>query len=106
MLKKEFSPLEIAMVILIPLCVLSLMFWLFFPRNSDYYGLTTIVEETDDIMDTVYVRDCNGHLWSFQGVEDWQVGDCATLIMDNNRTLDIADDIVTSAHYGSWTISK
>lgn len=106
MLKKEFNTLKVAIAILIPLCILSLMFWLFAPRNSDYYGLTTIVEETDDIMDTVYVRDYNGHLWSFQGVEDWQVGDCATLIMDNNCTLNIADDIVVSTHYGSWTISK
>lgn len=51
--------------------------------------------------DEIYLRDGAGNIWRWQGAEDWQVGDGAAMIMSNNGTKDIYDDIVVSIKYSS-----
>jgi hypothetical protein len=71
---------------------------------SHLYPLTTTVEEINN--DTVTVEDSNGNLWSFNGVEDWQVGDCCALIMHDNSTSEIIDDTIISTRYQGRMESK
>ena len=51
--------------------------------------------------DEIYLRDGAGNIWRWQGAEDWQVGDGAAMIMSNNGTKDIYDDIIVSIKYSS-----
>lgn len=64
------------------------------------YPLTVQVVELDRENDVVTCVDGAGNGWEFYGVEDWQVGDFASLLMDNNGTTEtIYDDVITMAHY-------
>lgn len=71
---------------------------------SHLYPLTTTVTEIKN--DTVTVEDSNGNLWSFNGAEDWEVGDGCALIMDDNSTSEIIDDKIISAKYqqNDWSL--
>ena len=71
---------------------------------SHLYPLTTTVTEIKN--DTVTVEDSNGNLWSFNGVEDWQVGDGCALIMNDNSTSEIMDDTIISAKYQPYMYSS
>lgn len=73
-------------------------------QQKHLYPLTTTVTEINN--DTVTVEDSNGNLWSFNGVEDWQVGDGCALIMDDNSTSEIVDDVIISAKYqqNDWSL--
>lgn len=74
-------------------------------RNAKYYALTTCVVELDKKNDVVTVEDSAGNRWQFYGVEDWQEGDCASLLMWDNGTESIFDDEVHGARYGAWTLT-
>ena len=64
------------------------------------YPLTVQVVELDRENDIVTCADGAGNGWEFYGVEDWQVGDFASLLMDDNGTTEtIYDDIVLMARY-------
>ncbi len=56
--------------------------------------------------DTVTCEDYNGNLWVFNGAEDWEVGDCASLLMDSKGTKKIRDDVVEGAKYSAWALGK
>lgn len=71
------------------------------PR-SEQYPMTTVVVDVCEPNDTVTCRDFNGNLWQFHGVEDWVVGDVASLLMDDAGTPMIKDDIVLDARYDGW----
>ena len=64
------------------------------------YPLTVQVVELDHDADVVVCVDGAGNDWEFYGVEDWQVGDFASLLMDDNGTAEtIYDDVITMTHY-------
>lgn len=71
---------------------------------SHLYPLSTTVMQI--INDTVTVEDSNGNLWSFNGAEDWDINDSCALIMDDNSTKDIRDDIIISTRYQGRMESK
>lgn len=73
-------------------------------QQKHLYPLTTTVTKIEN--DTVTVEDSNGNLWSFNGIEDWQVGDGCALIMDDNSTSEIVDDVIISAKYqqNDWSL--
>ena len=56
--------------------------------------------------DTVVVEDYNGNLWAFYGVEDWQEGDCVSLVMSDAGTEEIYDDEILSVRYSGWTLVR
>ena len=73
-------------------------------QQKHLYPLTTTVTEIKN--DTVTVEDSNGNIWSFDGAEDWEVGDGCALIMDDNSTSEIVDDVIISAKYqqNDWSL--
>lgn len=73
---------------------------------AEIYPLTARVYAVDHDADTVVVETCTGILFAFDGAEDWMVGDCASLLMDDNGTTSVLDDCILSARYASWDLSK
>ena len=61
---------------------------------NDYYPMTTIVREIDNKNDIVTVENNDGELFQFIGIEDWQINDICSLMLDNNGTENIYDDII------------
>lgn len=76
------------------------------PISNSYYALTAQVVEIDKTADVVTCEDSNGNLWDFYGVEDWQKGDCVSLLMNTNGTENIYDDTICGTTYGTWDLSK
>lgn len=73
-------------------------------QQKHLYPLSTTVTEINN--DTVTVEDSNGNLWSFDGAEDLEVGDGCALIMHDNSTSEIVDDVIISARYqqNDWSL--
>lgn len=63
-----------------------------------YSNLTTIVEIDRDT-DIVYCEDFNGYVWSFTGAEDWETGDLCNLVMYDNMTEKVYDDVIVRTIY-------
>lgn len=71
-------------------------------RTKRCYALTTQVIAVDRPSDLVYAQDFNGMIWSFYGTEDWEIGDCCSLLMDGMDTALIYDDQILNARYSAW----
>lgn len=72
--------------------------------SAEIYPLTTKVIEVNYDEDLVTVETFTGFLFAFKGCEDWQEGDCASLIMEDNGTEKIFDDEIVMACYGAWEL--
>lgn len=71
---------------------------------ADVYPMTAKVVEVNYDEDTVTVETFTGFLFSFEGCEDWAEGDCVSLIMDDNGTEKIFDDMIVMAQYSGWML--
>lgn len=69
---------------------------------SRLYPMTAIIVHTSTYTDTVTVKDFNGNLWQFKGVEDYEVGDIVSLIMNDKGTEKIFDDEIIKAQYDGY----
>lgn len=69
---------------------------------ENLYPLSTTVTDVNYNTDTVTCTDFNGNKWEFKGCEDWQKGDIASLIMNDNDTEIIYDDDIIKAEYNGW----
>lgn len=79
--------------------ILSLLFSAA-PAVNGYRARAAVVVDIDAAADVVTVEDGEGLLWEFYGVEDWEIGDVAALLMDDSGTPDyILDDAIISATY-------
>ena len=63
------------------------------------YAKTAIVTEIDRKNDLVTVCDGVGYEWQFYGCEDWMVGDYCSMVMYDNNTALIFDDIIIDIKY-------
>ncbi len=68
-------------------------------KMDNLYPISTRVVELDYTTDTVTVEQANGMLWSFYGCDDWELGDNCNLIMDDNGTPEVYDDIIVDYRY-------
>ena len=70
-------------------------------QNNMVYSLSTVVTDLDRERDIVTVEELNGsNVWTFYGVEDWEINDICSLTMFNNNTPKIYDDIIIGTTYG------
>lgn len=68
---------------------------------AEYYPRTAFVTSFDYMTDCVIATDWAGMEWEFTGIEDWQIDDIVSMMMDDNNTPDnIYDDIIVQALYG------
>ena len=63
-----------------------------------YANMTTIVK-IDRNADVVTCVDYNGYVWEFYGCEDWCEGDLCNLVMYDNMTDRITDDVIVRKIY-------
>jgi hypothetical protein len=66
-----------------------------------YPAVMQVVEVNAD-EDLLVLADFNGNAWEWEGVDDWQVGDLAGLIMNDCGTVVIYDDEIVSIRYCGW----
>ena len=70
-------------------------------QNNMVYSLSTVVTDLDRERDIVTVEELDGsNVWTFYGVEDWEINDICSLTMSNNNTPKIYDDIIIGTTYG------
>ena len=67
---------------------------------SHVYPRTAVVTALEYDTDSVVVTDAVGYVWAFYGIENYEVGDMVSLIMNDNGTETITDDSVVDALYG------
>lgn len=71
--------------------------------GSSTYPATGLVVNLDATKDIVTVLTGNDMLWDFCGVEDYELGDMVSLLMDDNGTPDdITDDLIVKAQYSGF----
>ena len=70
-----------------------------YTQSNNIYPTVFEVVEINESEDIIYLVDVNGNEWIWNGVEDWQVGDIAAAIMNNNNTEIIYDDDIIQLQY-------
>lgn len=64
-------------------------------NNIDsYYPMNTVVREIDYDNNIVIVENNDGELFSFFGTDSFKVNDSCALLMYDNTTSDITDDVI------------
>jgi len=67
---------------------------------AEQYPRVFIVNDLNYNNDVVVFSDVNNELWTWNGIEDWQLFDVAAAIMDDNDTPNnIYDDVIVKAYY-------
>lgn len=69
---------------------------------AEQYPTTMIVNELDYDENIVICIDFNGNEWAFEEIEDWCIGDIASMIMDNMGTESIYDDTIIMVRYSGY----
>ena len=73
---------------------------------AEFYPQTAKVISVDRATDTVKVQTYNDFIFTFEGCEDWMEGDTASLIMEDNGTELVYDDVIVMAHYTAWVLER
>ena len=63
------------------------------------YANLTKVTNVDHDTHIVTCRDFNGHEWQFDEDDEWHKGDLCNLVMFDNGTEEIYDDVIIGAYY-------
>jgi len=92
----------IIVVIVCALCAGWVLFGLNYHSTKDLYGMTAVVTHISEATDTVTIKDFNGNLWQFKGVEDWALNDVASCVMDGKGTALIKDDVIVKVRYSGY----
>ena len=75
---------------------------LFLYNKSCIYSKSAVVVGLDYTADVITVEDSTGNLWTFDGVEDYDLRDRVSLTMSDNGTdWDIKDDRIIEVRYDS-----
>ena len=99
------SAMIISLLVIFTICALLFIvgYWCGHATNTDnYYGMTAVVVDISRPLDRVTIEDCNGNLWQFDGVEDYDIGDICSCVMNNCGTDNITDDEIVSVQYGGY----
>ena len=62
----------------------------------EYSQILEVVEIENDL---IYLVDCDGNEWIWEGAENWDIGDYTTATMNTNGTEVIYDDIIINLKY-------
>lgn len=75
-------------------------------KTNSVYAMTCIVTEIATESDTVWITDYNGNSWGFYGIEDWQIDDVVSVVMNDNGTAEISDDTIVNLSYSAWKVNN
>lgn len=70
-----------------------------FPCIAEIYPLIATVKSIDRNLDLVYCVDQNGNRWAFYGVDNQKINDTLLMIMNDNNSWTIKDDIIKTIYY-------
>lgn len=87
-------------------CIVAATAFITWKFDSKNYAQTAVVMDVNRDDDVVVCEDYNGNTWEFYGTEDWIVGDCVSLIMNDSGTQEIYDDEIISVRYSGWVIHR
>ena len=86
--------------------ILYILAWVIVLGIATYVGLPSTYAKQYPLLtrvihaeDYVACKDFNGHVWIFDDVEDWCVGDYCNLLMNDCGTPDIHDDVIVGTYY-------
>lgn len=85
--------------LLITIAIITTALYVKHDITSRLYPKAFQVVNVDEVHDNILLLDSTGNDWLYSGIEDWEVGDKAVAIMDNNNTLTIYDDAIIKLHY-------
>ena len=71
-------------------------------KVDNLYVMETVVYEFSHETDEVVVETETGDLYTFYGIDDWELGDRCILVMDNCGTESIKDDEIIRTFYRRW----
>ena len=54
----------------------------------------------------VAVETYSGHIYGFYSNDDWELGDCVPLTMNDNGTRKVTDDKIVNYSHSGWEINK
>lgn len=78
------------------ICIL-LVLLLQFISTGTLYPMSGTVTALEPETNSVIMTSSNGHIWAFEGIEDWDTGDGVTAIMfDPDTPQDCTDDMIVS----------
>lgn len=81
------------------LIILALALTLTSCQQEEIYPRTMVVYQMNHETDTVTLIDSTRNLWTFQGIEDWEIGDICSCILNTNGTEIITDDTIVTTRY-------
>lgn len=98
------KPLAIAATVCAVLLVLCCVWFALMPTTkaeptAKLYPLTVVVIELDRENDIVTCVDGADNFWEFYGCEDWETGDFASFLMNDQGTTSIYDDTIEMIRY-------
>lgn len=101
-----FATICVMLCLFIVLTISFFVFWTMAAFKLDcMYATTTIVDRIDKSQDIVTLKDYNGYIYQISPVEDWEVGDIASILMDDNGTpFDKLDDKIVSVKYSGTAL--
>lgn len=70
------------------------------------YPTTAKIVEFDDKSNAVICESATEIQYKFYGIEDYEIGDCVSMIVSDNGTENTNDDIVLVSRYSSWSLSS
>lgn len=103
---KKLTTIITVIVIILSACILLAFAGNAEEKAPETYANTARVMAISYGTDTVVVEDYNGNLWAFYGTEDWMEGDCVSLVMSDEGTEEIVDDVILSVRYSGWTLAR
>lgn len=69
---------------------------------GNLYPKTAVIVDLHEEEDLVIAEDANGQNWCFSGIEDWCIGDLASMLMDDMGTEIIYDDEIVDTRYSGY----
>lgn len=69
---------------------------------AENYLLCGIVESINYEENYITIVDNSGNAWEWEGIENWQENDIAVMMMNNNGTERVTDDIIIDIKYTGW----
>ena len=66
---------------------------------AEVYPLTSMVISLDYDTDVMTVLDFSGNEWEIEGCEDWELFDLCAMVMEDNDTNEVYDDIIIKYRY-------
>ena len=68
-------------------------------NSGNLYSTVAKVIDVDRVTDTVTCIDGIGEVYKFYSVDDWMPGDYCSMVVFDNNTDSIHDDIIVNCHY-------